>query len=42
MLFIHKKAPYIQLRTTSNLYYMNFSDREKTVELFETLKNLQP
>lgn len=42
MLFIHKKAPYIQLRTTTDLYYLNFSDKEKTVELFETLKNLQP
>ena len=42
MLFIHKEAPYIQLRTTKDLYYLNLSDKEKTVELFETLKNLQP
>ena len=42
MLFIHKQAPYIQLRTTTDLYYLNLSDKEKTVELFETLKNLQP
>ena len=42
MLFIHKEAPYIQLRTMTDLYYMNLSDKEKTVELFETLKNLQP
>ena len=42
MLFIHKKAPYIQLRTTKDLYYLNLSDKEKTVELFETLKSLQP
>lgn len=42
MLFIHKEAPYIQLRTTTNLYYLNLSDKEKTVELFEKLKNLQP
>lgn len=42
MLFIHKQAPYIQLRTTNDLYYLNLSDKEKTVELFETLKNLQP
>ena len=42
MLFIHKEAPYIQLRTTKDLYYVNLSDKEKTVELFETLKNLQP
>ena len=42
MLFIHKQAPYIQLRTTDELYYLNLSDEEKTVALFETLKNLQP
>ena len=42
MLFIHKKAPYIQLRTTEDLYYLNYSDKEKTVELFETLKELEP
>lgn len=42
MLFIHKQAPYIQMRTTNDLYYLNLSDKEKTVELFETLKNLQP
>ena len=42
MLFIHKKAPYIQLRTTDNLYYLNYSDKEKTVELFESLKELEP
>ena len=42
MLFIHKQAPYIQLRTTDELYYLNLSDKEKTVELFETLKKLQP
>ena len=42
MLFIHKQAPYIQMRTTNDLYYLNLSDEEKTVELFETLKNLQP
>lgn len=42
MLFIHKQAPYIQLRTTNDLYYLNLSDKEKTLELFETLKNLQP
>ena len=42
MLFIHKKAPYIQMRTTNDLYYLNLSDKEKTVELFETLKSLQP
>ena len=42
MLFIYKKAPYIQLRTTDNLYYLNYSDKEKTVELFESLKELEP
>ena len=42
MLFIHKKAPYIQMRTTNDLYYFNLSDKEQTVELFETIKSLQP
>ena len=42
MLFIHKAAPYIQLRTTNELYYLNLSDKESTVALFETLKKRQP
>lgn len=42
MLFIHKEAPFIQLRTTNELYYLNLSDKEKTLELFETLKESQP
>ena len=42
MLFIHKQAPYIQLRTTNDLYYLNLSDKEQTVELFETIKSVQP
>ena len=42
MLFIYKEAPYIQLRTTEHLYYLNLSEREKTIELFETLKELEP
>lgn len=42
LLFIYKEAPYIQLRTTDHLYYLNFSDKEKTEELFETLKKLAP
>ena len=42
MLFIHKEAPFIQLRTTNELYYLNLSDKEKTLELFETLKEFQP
>lgn len=42
MLFIYKEAPYIQLRTTEDLYYLNCSDKEKTINLFETLKELEP
>ena len=42
MLFIHKQPPYIQMRTIDDLYYLNLSDKEKTIALFETLKNLQP
>lgn len=42
MLFIHKQPPYIQLRTTDELYYLNLSDQDSTLELFETLKRFQP
>lgn len=42
MMFIHNEAPYIELRTTNNLYYFNGSTREETTELFEKVKELIP
>jgi hypothetical protein len=42
ILFIVKKAPYIELRTTDALYYLNDNGREKTEALFQQLKQLKP
>ena len=42
MVYICIESPYIELRTTNNLYYLNTSEKEKTIELFEELKNKLP
>ena len=42
ILFVVKKEPYIELRTTDALYYINDNDREKTETLFQQLKQLKP
>lgn len=38
MLFTRNQAPYIELRTTDNLYYMNGNSEEETQELFSKIK----
>ena len=39
MLFVrHKMTPYIEIRTTDNLYYLNGATEEETMELFGKLK----
>lgn len=42
MIFVRTEAPYIELRTTDNLYYFNNANAEETVRLFEQLKQLEP
>lgn len=42
ILFIVKKAPYIELRTTDALYYLNDNGREKTETLYRQIKELKP
>ena len=42
MVYICVEPPYIELRTTNNLYYLNTSEKEKTIELFNELKNKLP
>lgn len=42
MMFIRNKAPYIELRTTGNLYYLNGANEEETVKLYEQIKALKP
>lgn len=42
MMFIRNEAPYIELRTTDNLYYLNGANEEETVKLYEQLKSLKP
>lgn len=38
LLFIRNRAPYIELRTTDNLYYFNGDSEEETLELLSTIK----
>ena len=38
MLFTRNQAPYIELRTTDNLYYMNGNSEEETQEIFLKIK----
>ena len=41
MLFVrHKMPPYIEIRTSDNLYYINGSSAEETLELFGNMKEL--
>ena len=42
MAYICIEPPYIELRTTNDLYYLNTSEKEKTIDLFEELKNNLP
>ena len=38
MLFTRNKAPYIEIRTTDNLYYINGNTEEETLEIFSKVK----
>lgn len=42
LLFVKKQAPYIELRTADQLYYLNADNREETEHLFQQLKQLKP
>ena len=42
MAYICIEPPFIELRTTNDLYYLNTSEKEKTIALFEELKNKLP
>ena len=42
MAYICTEPPFIELRTTNELYYLNTSKKEKTIDLFEELKNKLP
>ena len=42
MIFVRRESPYIELRTTDNLYYLNGADKEETESLYEQLKALKP
>jgi hypothetical protein len=42
MVFIRKQAPYIELRATDNLYYLNADNREETETLYQQLEQLKP
>lgn len=38
MLFTRNKAPYIEIRTTDNLYYINGDTEEETLDIFSKVK----
>ena len=40
--FVRKQAPYIEMRTTDNLYYINADSKEETNDLFQELKERKP
>ena len=42
LIFIRRQAPYIEMRTEDNLYYLNGSTREETLSLYEQLNTLKP
>ena len=43
LIFIrYDRPPYIELRTTDNLYYLNCSNKEETETLYEQIKALKP
>jgi hypothetical protein len=42
MIFVVKQAPYIELRTTDALYYLNADGKEETEHLFQQLKQVKP
>ena len=42
IMIIRRKAPYIELRTAENLYYLNGASEEETIRLYEQLKTLNP
>ena len=42
MMFIRNKAPYIEIRTTDNLYYINSDTEEKTLEILSEIKAKAP
>ena len=39
---IRKQAPYIELRTTDNLYYLNADSKEETDQLYQEIKTRKP
>ena len=42
LLFVKKQAPYIELHTADQLYYLNADGKEETEQLFQQLKQLEP
>ena len=40
MMFIRNQAPYIELRTTDNLYYFNSDSEEKTLQILSEIKEI--
>lgn len=42
MMFIRNEAPYIELRTMNNLFYLNGANEEETVSLYEKINALKP
>ena len=42
MIFIRRQAPYIELRSTGNLFYFNADSKEETDHLYQEIKDRKP
>lgn len=42
MIFIRRQAPYIELRSTGNLFYFNADSKEETDHLYQEIKTRKP
>lgn len=42
IIFIRKQAPYIEMRTTDNLYYFNADSKQQTDQLYQEIKTRKP
>ena len=42
IMIVRLNAPYIEIRTTDNLYYINGASKEETMDIFEQLNTVKP
>ena len=42
LVFVRRQAPYIEMRTVDNLYYLNMDGKKETDQLYQEIKKQQP